>query len=153
MNKIELTKKRYGEVKRALGSVASGEISIDTFMELTFHTKDQRQEMFLFQPQSSNEFKEKFFRLINEKKQRSKSFKILQDTLDKLSKYDEPFAIEIIDNAYRSNYQGIIFSDTDVKYSNYLKAKSNIQGESNCPSRQDGKRMRTFAESARNRQG
>lgn len=43
----------------------------------------------------------------------------LQMSLDRLSKYDEDFAIELIKRAIEGDYQGVTFDDTDSKYSKW----------------------------------
>ena len=82
-------------------------------------------EDFLFSELSSEEFKAYFIEeFCKAPKQKKKKQETLQKILNKISKYDEPFAIQLMETSILNDYQGITFSDTDVKYSNYLKAKS-----------------------------
>ena len=89
--------------------------------------RDYTEDDFTFSLISSQEFKDYF---INEfcqaKKQKKKGQPLLQKILNKLSNYDEPFAIQLMETSILNDYQGVTFSDTDVKYSNYLRAKQQI---------------------------
>jgi uncharacterized protein YdaU (DUF1376 family) len=64
----------------------------------------------------SSEFLKEWDILIRMKKWKDKPKESLSKTLDKLSKYESEFAIELVNNAISGNYQGIIFPDTDEKY-------------------------------------
>lgn len=56
----------------------------------------------------------------------------LQISLDKLSKYDEVFAIEQIERAIESNWTGVVFPGTDEKYQEWLNLR-NGNNRSNNP--------------------
>lgn len=92
---------------------------------------------FNFEKLSSEDFIEKFLELSNCKKQKKKDKSTLEKILKRLQKYDEPFAINLMEVSIINEYQGVIFPDTDVKYSNYLKQKhgnnfnqtANLQGK------------------------
>jgi hypothetical protein len=102
---------------------------------------EYQKDDFEFSNTSSEDFIEKFLELANTKKQRKKDKSTVAKILKKLQNYDEPFAISLMDVTILNDYQGVIFSDTDVKYSNYLKQKHgnnfqqsvNLQGK---PSKQ-----------------
>lgn len=48
-------------------------------------------------------------------------------TLEKLSRYEENFACDLISRAIEGNYQGVVFADTDVAYERWKKVKGNGQ--------------------------
>ena len=86
--------------------------------------KDYIEDDFTFQLISSQEFKDYFIdEFCSAPKQKKKRTQLLQKILDKLSRYDEPFAMQLMETAVLNDYQGIFFQNTDVKYSQYLKAK------------------------------
>lgn len=85
---------------------------------------------FTFPDTCSVEFIDKFEELINEPKQRKKRKELLQKTLNKLCKFEEEFAIQVMDTTIDNDYQGIIFSDTNERYHNWLKKRnSNNSGQ------------------------
>ncbi len=98
---------------------------------------DYTEQDFNFEGLSSEEFIVKFVELSNCKKQKKKDKSTLEKILKRLQKYDEPFAINTMEIAIINEYQGVIFPDTDVKYSNYLRQKhgtnynqaANLQGK------------------------
>lgn len=49
-------------------------------------------------------------------KWKKKPMSAIQASLDQLSRYEEKFAIKLIENATAGNYQGVVFSDTDEVY-------------------------------------
>lgn len=57
-------------------------------------------------------------------KQKKKSVSAIELMSKKLSKYDEVFAIKLIETAIMNNYQGVVFDDTDEKYEKYIKSKA-----------------------------
>lgn len=46
----------------------------------------------------------------------------LQASLNQLSKYNEKFAIRLIDKAIAGNYQGVVFSNTDEEFQKYIQS-------------------------------
>ena len=64
----------------------------------------------------NSEFIENWNTLINESKWKTKSFKALEQTLNRLKNYDVLFSIELLENAISGNYQGVTFPDTNEKY-------------------------------------
>ena len=76
-------------------------------------------------PFSSERFLDVWGSLILQPKWKDKSATALQLSLNKLSKYDEEFAISLMEDAIERNWQGVVFSDTDEKYRQW---KANRQG-------------------------
>ncbi len=91
---------------------------------------DYTEQDFDFYGLSSDDFIEKFVELSNCKKQKKKDKSTLIKILKRLQKYDEPFAINTMEIAILNEYQGVIFPDTDAKYSNYLKQKHGVSYQS-----------------------
>ncbi len=87
-------------------------------------------------PYSSNEFMKVWNGLIETPKWKKKIEHALQISLDKLGKYEEPFAIELIERAISGNYQGVVFPDTDEAYQKWKKRKHS-NNQSNEPSIQN----------------
>lgn len=67
---------------------------------------------------------EKFMR---EPKQRKKSIGAHNLTLQKLERFDIEFAIELVEAAMCSNYQGVVFPDTAAKYAEWQKKRKGAQ--------------------------
>lgn len=63
-----------------------------------------------------------FLELCNTKKWQKKSLKTLENTIEKLSGYDEKFIYLLIQRAYINKWQGVIFKETPNEY---LKWQSN----------------------------
>ena len=72
-------------------------------------------------PYSSKEFTETWKVLAEMPKWKKKIEHSLQISLDKLGKYDEAFAIELMERAISGNYQGVVFPDTDEAYQKWKK--------------------------------
>lgn len=63
-----------------------------------------------------------------------KTVTALQKSLDKLSRYDVRFAVELMETAISGNYQGVTFPDTPSRYEQWLKTHpqpQNNQDEGN----------------------
>lgn len=72
----------------------------------------------------SNMFFEEWCILCKTKKWFKKEKAALEASFKKLKKYEEPFAIELIQNAISGGYQGITFSDTDESYKKWQSLQS-----------------------------
>lgn len=70
-------------------------------------------------PYKSTQFIQLWNQLIQMPKWKVKPYKILQANLDKLKQYDEPFAIQLIEQSILGNWQGLIFRDTDTYYNKW----------------------------------
>lgn len=57
-------------------------------------------------------------------KWKKKSYSAILKNIKSLMKYDEDFALSLVENSIKGDYQGLTFSDTDEKYQQYLKFKS-----------------------------
>ncbi len=78
-------------------------------------------------PFEDDEFKRKFFILCCMPKWRNKTVHAIQMQLTKLQKYDMRYVLELIDASIMNEWQGLIYSDTDKKYNEWLK-KSKFSG-------------------------
>lgn len=67
-------------------------------------------------PYSSEKFLKMWAQLVEMPKWKKKLPISLQMSLDKLAKFDEDFACELISRAIEGNYQGLVFSDTAEVY-------------------------------------
>lgn len=85
--------------------------------------KERSQPDALQFPFSSVAFMQAWNELMTLPKWKNKMNRMLQISLDRLSKYDEVFAIELIQNAIAGNYQGITFPNTDEVYLKWKKQK------------------------------
>ena len=86
-------------------------------------SKKQKQPDALQFPFCSQKFIEAWEKLIQMPKWKKKLPMSLQMSLDKLAKYDEDFAIELISRAIAGDYQGITFSNTDEDFLKWKTAK------------------------------
>ncbi len=75
-------------------------------------------------PYSSDAFKKAWEQLLTSPKWKKKIQAALQISLNKLGKYEETFAIELMDDCFSAGWQGVVFPDTDEKYQKWLKGKS-----------------------------
>ena len=83
--------------------------------------KPRKQPEVLEFPFASDRFKETWEKLLTMPKWKKKLNLSLQMALNKLGKYHEDFAIDLMERAIEGNYQGVAFPDTDEKYSRWLK--------------------------------
>lgn len=77
----------------------------------------------LILPFSSDKFRMTWEALCEEKEWKKKSDNALRLTLKKLGKYDEAFAIELIERAIEGGWRGVVFNDTDAKYQEWKSAR------------------------------
>ncbi len=75
-------------------------------------------------PFTSPNFINAWNKLVVIPKWKSKPLSALQLSLDKLKRYDEQFAIELIETAHSNNNQGVVYPDTDEKYERWKKRKT-----------------------------
>lgn len=88
--------------------------------------EEKEQEIVL--PFSSVSFYETWNMLLQMPKWKGKQTQSLQLALQKLSAYEEEFAIYLVELAITNNWQGVVFLDTDAKYQLW---KQNKQGHGN----------------------
>lgn len=77
----------------------------------------------LILPFSSDRFRETWEALCEEKEWAKKSRNALQIALEKLGRYDEAFAIELMEKAIEKGWKGVVFDDTDAKYQEWKSAR------------------------------
>lgn len=82
-----------------------------------------------------NDFKKVWLSLIQQGKWKSKSQTAINLSLRKLMKYDEVFAIVLVENSISGNYQGVVFPETDAQYQKFLNQKNGNSKESAKESR------------------
>lgn len=78
----------------------------------------------LILPFSSERFIETWNALCEEKNWKGKTQKALQLTLNKLGRYHEDFAIELMEKAIEGGWKGVVFPDTDAKYQEWQSARN-----------------------------
>jgi hypothetical protein len=79
-------------------------------------------------PYHSEKFIHAWETLLTTPKWKKKVNASLQLSLNKIAKYDEEFAIELIENATAGGWQGIVFPDTDEKFKKWKKQNTKKQG-------------------------
>ena len=82
-------------------------------------SKDSKETLVF--PFHSDEFMSVWSTLVEQPKWKKKTFNALQLSLNKLAKYAEPFAIILMEDAIERNWQGVVFENTDIRYSSWLK--------------------------------
>lgn len=81
----------------------------------------------LILPFSSDRFRQTWEALCEEKEWKKKSDNALRLTLKKLGKYDEAFAIELMERAIEGGWRGVVFNDTDAKYQEWKSSRQLAQ--------------------------
>lgn len=76
-------------------------------------------------PFPTMQFSEAWSQLLEMPKWKNKHHQSLLMVLKKLAKYEELFAIHLIELAIANNWQGLVFSDTDTKYEQWKRTNSN----------------------------
>lgn len=74
-------------------------------------------------PFSSDAFMQTWGKLVKEPKWKYKTVNALQLSLNKLSRYDERFAIKLMEEAIEHGWQGVVFKDTDAQYAAWKSAQ------------------------------
>jgi hypothetical protein len=74
-------------------------------------------------PFSSQKFIDTWRALCEEKEWKKKTRNALQLALNKLAKYHEDFAIELIEKTIAGGWKGVVFDDTDAKYQEWKSAR------------------------------
>lgn len=97
----------------------------------------------LILPFSSEKFLETWEALCEEKNWKGKTQKALQLTLNKLARYEEAFAIELMEKTIENGWKGVVFGDTDAKYQEWLSARQ--QKKDNAAPRTCGRPTQAFS--------
>ena len=74
-------------------------------------------------PFSSQKFIDTWNALCEEKEWKKKTCNALQLALNKLGRYHEDFAIELIEKTIAGGWKGVVFDDTDAKYQEWKSAR------------------------------
>lgn len=90
------------------------------------------------------EFKKVWLQLLEEPKWKNKTQSAIDKSLQKLMKYDETFSSNLVETAISGGWQGVVYTDTDIKYENYLKLQNN--GNRNTASQSRQQRVDEVAE-------
>lgn len=86
-------------------------------------TKGKAPSAPLILPFSSERFRQTWEMLCEEKEWKKKTQNALRMTLKKLGKYDEDFAVELMERAIEKGWKGVVFEDTDAKYQEWRSAR------------------------------
>ena len=74
-------------------------------------------------PFSSDKFRDVWEMLCEEKEWKKKTKNALQMALKRLAKYEEAFAIELMEKTIEKGWKGVVFDDTDAKYQEWKSAR------------------------------
>ena len=74
-------------------------------------------------PFSSDKFRDVWEMLCEEKEWKKKTKNALRLALKDLGKYDEEFAIELMEKTIKNGWRGVVFADTDAKYQEWKSAR------------------------------
>ena len=92
-----------------------GDVPAPAPREVKPRKKPQKAEGLNF-PYASEGFMKVWNTLISQPKWKGKTTNALQMSLDKLGKYEEAYAIELMNRAIERNWQGVVFDTTDADY-------------------------------------
>lgn len=116
-------KNLYGGSKETLQGGSKEILPNNTTTENKSIAKGKGTHPPLILPFSSEKFIETWNALCEEKNWKGKTQKALQLTLNKLGKYDEAFAIELMEKTIENGWKGVVFADTDAKYQEWMSAR------------------------------
>ena len=74
-------------------------------------------------PFSSDRFRDVWEMLCEEKEWKKKTKNALRLALKDLGKYDEEFAIELMEKTIKNGWRGVVFADTDAKFQEWKSAR------------------------------
>ena len=83
-------------------------------------------------PFSSDKFRDVWEMLCEEKEWKKKTKNALRLALKDLGKYDEEFAIELMEKTIKNGWRGVVFADTDAKYQEWKSARQHA-GDNQTP--------------------
>lgn len=113
-----------GSAKMELGGSFKMGPNNKTLNEDNSKTKSENTPAPLILPFSSDKFRMTWEALCEEKEWKKKTRNALQLTLNKLAKYHEDFAIELMEATIESGkWQRVVFPDTDAKYQEWKSAR------------------------------
>jgi hypothetical protein len=95
----------------------------DSIKEIDTSKKTKKADAPLILPFSSDKFRETWEMLCEEKEWKKKTRNALQMALKRLAKYDEAFAIELMEKTIEKGWKGVVFDDTDAKYQEWKSAR------------------------------
>jgi hypothetical protein len=95
----------------------------DSIKEIDTSKKTKKADAPLILPFSSDKFRETWEMLCEEKEWKKKTRNALQMALKRLAKYDEQFAIELMEKTIEKGWKGVVFDDTDAKYQEWKSAR------------------------------
>ena len=98
---------------------------LDNIDSQQIHTskKKKSSDVPLDLPFSSDRFRDVWEMLCEEKEWKKKTKNALRLALKDLGKYDEEFAIELMEKTIKNGWRGVVFADTDAKYQEWKSAK------------------------------
>ena len=85
----------------------------------------------MIMPFGSPEFARTWETLREQPKWKGKTANALQMSLNKLGRYDEAFAIGLMEDAIERGWQGVVFSDTDEKYRQWKEKRAGAPKDKN----------------------
>ena len=97
--------------------------NIDTQEKKETIKKTKEEKAALSLPFSSQKFIDTWNALCEEKEWKKKTRNALQLALNKLGRYHEEFAIELIEKTIAGGWKGVVFDDTDAKYQEWKSAR------------------------------
>lgn len=97
-------------------------IDIQDKKDISKKTKSKDMPALSF-PFTSDKFIETWNALCEEKNWKGKTQKALQLTLNKLGRYHEDFAVELMEKTIENGWKGVVFSDTDAKFQEWQSAR------------------------------
>lgn len=112
-----------GSAKMGLGGSTKMGPNNKTLTDNKSKTKSENTPAPLILPFSSDRFRQTWEALCEEKEWKKKSDNALRLTLKKLGRYDEAFAIELMERAIEGGWRGVVFQDTDAKYQEWKSAR------------------------------
>lgn len=114
--------------------------------------KEEGDKKPLVYPFTSDAFMEAWEILRNTPKWKKKLNYALQISLNKLSKFEEEFAIKQIERAIESNWVGVVFQGTEKDYQEWLNQKNESNRKTNTDANQERKKwLLNYAEEAFNK--
>lgn len=97
--------------------------NIDSIKDTDNSKKKKKENATLSLPFDSDRFRETWDALCEEKEWKKKSANALRLALKRLGKYDEEFAIELMEKTIEKGWKGVVFDDTDAKYQEWKSAR------------------------------
>lgn len=113
--------------ERVRNGLLKKEIEIESEIEVESESFSESEKKEYDLPFKSDKFKNAWDKLMNQPAWKTKTPESIEQTLTDLKKFEEDFALNLVNAGIRGSYKNIIFDETDRKYEKWKAGKKKRQ--------------------------